>query len=79
MEESARRAADAATITIDVTNGSEVVGAAEASVSVAPIAVRDVSTSPGAARYAASNHGNNIRIEMPSGVVIHVADCQSGW
>lgn len=38
-----------------------------------PIALRDSSTSPGPPQSIASNHGNSMRIELPNGVVIHVA------
>jgi len=38
-----------------------------------PIAVRDSSTSPGPRQSIASNHGNSMRIELPNGVIIHVA------
>ncbi|MEJ7590837.1 MAG: hypothetical protein WKF77_04760, partial [Planctomycetaceae bacterium] len=38
-----------------------------------PIALRNSSTSPGPPQSIASNHGNSMRIELPNGVVIHVA------
>ena len=38
-----------------------------------PIALRDSSTSPGPPQSIASDHGNSMRIELPNGVVIHVA------
>lgn len=38
-----------------------------------PIALRDSSTSPGTSKSIASNHGNSMRIELPNGVIIHVA------
>ena len=38
-----------------------------------PIALRDSSTHTGPAQSIASNHGNSMRIELPNGVVIHVA------
>ena len=38
-----------------------------------PIVQRDSSTSPGPPQSIASNHGNSLRIELPNGVVIHVA------
>ena len=38
-----------------------------------PIALRDSSTSPGPPQSTASNHGSSMRIELPNGVVIHVA------
>ena len=38
-----------------------------------PIALRDFSTSPDPPQSIASNHGNSMRIELPNGVVIHMA------
>ena len=38
-----------------------------------PIALRDSLTSSGPPQSIASNHGNSMRIELPNGVVIHVA------
>ena len=38
-----------------------------------PIALRDSSASPGPPQSIASNHGNSMRLELPNGVVIHVA------
>ena len=38
-----------------------------------PIALRDCSASPGPPQRIASNHCNSMRIELPNGVVIHVA------
>ena len=38
-----------------------------------PIALRDSSASPGPPQSIASNHCNSMRIELPNGVVIHVA------
>ena len=38
-----------------------------------PIAVRESSTSSAPPQNIASNHGNSMRIELPNGVVIHVA------
>ncbi len=38
-----------------------------------PIALRDSLTSPGPPQNIASDHGSSIRIELPNGVVIHVA------
>ena len=38
-----------------------------------PISLRDTSTSPCPPQSIASNHGNSMRIELPNGVVIHVA------
>ena len=38
-----------------------------------PIALRDSSTSPGPPQSIASDHGSSMRIELPNGVVIHVA------
>ncbi len=43
-----------------------------------PIALRDSSTSPGPPQSIASNHGNSMRIELPNGVVIHVAGDMDG-
>ena len=46
---------------------------------IVPIALRDSSTSPGppqsiaADHGIASDHGNSMRIELPNGVIIHVA------
>ena len=38
-----------------------------------PIVQRDSSTNPGPSQSIASNHGNSMRIELPNGVVIHMA------
>ena len=38
-----------------------------------PIALRDTSTSPGPQQSIAADYGNSMRIELPNGVVIHVA------
>ncbi len=38
-----------------------------------PIALRDSSTSPGPPQSIAADHGSSMRIELPNGVVIHVA------
>ena len=38
-----------------------------------PIVQRDSSTSPGPPQSIASDRGNSLRIELPNGVVIHVA------
>ena len=38
-----------------------------------PIALRDSLASPGPPQTIASSHGNSMRIELPNGVVIHVA------
>ena len=38
-----------------------------------PIALRDSSTSPGPPQSLASNDGSSMRLELPNGVVIHVA------
>jgi hypothetical protein len=38
-----------------------------------PIALRDSSTSLGPRQSIASDHGSSMRIELPNGVVIHVA------
>jgi hypothetical protein len=38
-----------------------------------PIVQRDSSTSPGPPQRIASDHGSSMRIELPNGVVIHVA------
>ena len=38
-----------------------------------PIALRDSSASPNAPQSIASDHGSSLRIELPNGVVIHVA------
>jgi len=38
-----------------------------------PIALRDSSASPGPRQSIASDHGNSMRMELPNGVVIHVA------
>ena len=38
-----------------------------------PIALRHSSTSPGPPQSIASSHGSSMRIELPNGVVIHVA------
>ena len=38
-----------------------------------PIALRDSSTSPGPPQSIAADHGNSMRLELPNGVVIHVA------
>ncbi len=38
-----------------------------------PIALRDSLTSPGPPQNIASDHGSSMRIELPNGVVIHVA------
>lgn len=38
-----------------------------------PIALRDTSTHPGPPQSIASNDGSSMRIELPNGVVIHVA------
>ncbi len=38
-----------------------------------PIALRDSSTSPGPLRSNVSDQGSSLRIELPNGVVIHVA------
>ncbi len=38
-----------------------------------PIALRDSSTHPAPPQSIASNHGSSMRIELPNGVVIHVA------
>ena len=43
-----------------------------------PIALRDISTSPGPPQSIASDHGNSMRIELPNGVIIHVADDMDG-
>ena len=38
-----------------------------------PIALRDSSTNSGSPKSIASDRGNSLRIELPNGVVIHVA------
>ena len=38
-----------------------------------PIALRDSSTSPGPPQTTASNLGSSMRLELPNGVIIHVA------
>ncbi len=38
-----------------------------------PIALRDCSTVPGPLQSIASNYGSSMRLELPNGVVIHVA------
>ncbi len=43
-----------------------------------PIALQDSSPSPGPSQSIASNHGSSMRIELPNGVVIHVADDLDG-
>jgi len=49
-----------------------------------PIALRDISTSPGPPQSVAADdgiapgHGNSMRLELPNGVVIHVAGDRDG-
>ena len=73
VEETADGAAGFSAIAIDPTHGSAGVRSREASISVCADCPRDSSTSPGPPRSIASNHCNSMRIELPNGVVIHVA------
>ena len=53
-------------------------GAKERASQFVPIALRDTSTLNGRPQSIASNHGSSMRIELPNGVIIHVAGDMDG-